>query len=112
MERYHTYVEQTDKNLEYDELLVAVKKVGSGVSLDGIPSSVIKMLPPVFLNCLLQLMQRVFVGEYPLQWKKQILNAVAKVGHTSKNPQLRGIGIAPMLARVYDIILDQRFNKW
>ena len=27
-------------------------------------------------------------------------------------PQLRGIGVAPVLARVYDIILDQRFLKW
>ena len=42
----------------------------------------------------------------------QILNAVAKDGHSSKNPKLRGIGIAAVLARLYDIILDERSKKW
>ena len=57
-------------------------------------------------------MERVFFGEYPKQWEKQILNATAKHGHTSKTPKLRGIGIGQVLARTYDIIMDQRFNKW
>ena len=78
LETYNNYVEQTDKNFEYAELLRAVNKVGSGISLDGIPSSVIKMLPPPFLNYVFQLPQRVFLGEYPEQWEKQILNAITK----------------------------------
>ena len=42
----------------------------------------------------------------------QILNAVAKDGHSSKDPKLRGIGLAQILARLYDIILDKRFKDW
>ena len=62
------------------------------------------MLPPSFLNCLLEVFKRVFVGDYPKQWEIQVLNAVAKDGHSSKNPKLRGIGIAAILAR-YSMIL-------
>ena len=62
---YNNYVEQTDEAFDNTELLRAVKKVGSGISLDGIPSSVIQMLPPPFLNVILELLQRVFLGEYP-----------------------------------------------
>ena len=112
LDTYNNYVEQTDKDFDTAELLRAVKKVGSGISLDGIPSSVIKMLPPPFLTVVLQLLQRVFLGEYPEQWEKQILNAVSKSGHTLKKPQLRGIGVAPVLGRTYDIMLDQRFLTW
>ena len=53
-----------------------------------------------------------FVGKYPKQWEAQILNAVAKDGHSLKDPQLRGIGLAAVLARVYDIILDEKFKDW
>ena len=31
---------------------------------------------------------------------------------THEKPKLRGVAIAPLLARLYDGILDQRFNKW
>ena len=112
LEAYHAYVAVTDDEIKLDELQFAVKKVGTGVSIDGIPSTVIQMLPPPFLDCLLVLMRRIFLGEYPRQWEKQILNALAKSGHTCNDPKLRGVGVAPVLARVYDIIINQRFIKW
>ena len=42
----------------------------------------------------------------------QILHAIEKSGHTTKNPKLRGIAIAPLLCRLYDIIIDERFCAW
>ena len=112
LQAYHAYVPVTDDDLKYDELLIAVKKVGSGVSIDGIPATVIKMLPPPLLHCLLLMLKRIFLGEYPKVWEKQILNAVAKGGHTYTDPKLRGVGVAPVLGRIYDIIINQRFIKW
>ena len=64
------------------------------------------------MNNILILLQRTFNDTYPKQWEKQLLNAIAKSGHTSKSPKLRGIAIAPILARLYDCILDQRFRNW
>ena len=109
---YNTYVAALDDPFRYDELTLAVSKVGGGCGLDGIRSSVMKMVPPSLLQCILRILQRVFVGDYPTQWEVQILNAVAKDGHCSKDPKLRGIGIAVLLARVYDIVLDERFKCW
>ena len=109
---HHTYVSVTDDEIKYEELQLVVGKVGSGVSIDGIPATVTRMLLSSFLNCLLLLLRRIFLGEYPKQWEKQMLNAIAKSGHTSKVPKLRGVGVASVLARVYDIMIDQRFIKW
>ena len=112
LDTYMCYVPELDDPFTLKELEFAVKKVGSGCGLDGIRAEVIQMLPPSFMKCVLEVFKRVFVGEYPEQWEMQILNAVAKDGHNSKNPKLRGVGIAAVLARVYDIILDVRFKGW
>ena len=109
---YHAYVPALDDPLKFEELMKAVGKVGTGCGLDGLRSDIIRMLPPSLLQCIHSIFQRVFVGDYPKQWEVQILNAIAKDGHTSRDPKLRGIGIAEVLARVYDIILDERFRNW
>ena len=90
LDTYMCYVPELDDPFTLKELEYAVKKVGSGCGLDGIRAEVIRMLPPSFMNCILEVFKRVFVGEYPKQWEIQILNAVAKDGHNSKNPKLRG----------------------
>ena len=41
-----------------------------------------------------------------------MLHAVTKHGHTYDQPQLRGIAIAPLLCRLYDTIMDNRFRCW
>ena len=41
-----------------------------------------------------------------------MLNTITKSGHTFDNPQLRGIAIGPLLCRIYDTIIDNRFVKW
>ena len=112
LNNYNVYVPDLDDPFEYEELTKAVDKVGTGCGLDGLRSDTIRMLPPSLLRCVHTALQRVFVGEYPKQWEAQILNAVAKDGHSSRDPKLRGIGLAVVLARVYDIILDERFKKW
>ena len=112
LNQYHTYVPTLDDPFAFEKLKKAVEKVGTGCGLDGLRSNIIRMLPPSFLRCIHTILQRVFVGDYPKQWEVQILNAVAKDGHTSKDPKLRGIGIAEILARVYDIIIDERFKSW
>ena len=95
-----------------DELEYAPCNIGSGVSLDGIPPTIAKILPQSLKEDVLNLMNRVFVGSYPDEWCNQILHSIKKDGHSSKNPKLRGIAIAPFLCRLYDIILDVRFLTW
>ena len=97
---------------QHNELDLALTKVGKGTALEGIPASVCKLLPQCILDNILSLLQKTFVGSYPKAWEKQVLNAIAKNGHTTKNPKLRGVAIAPLFARLYDCILDMRFREW
>ena len=53
--------------------------------------------------------QQVFSKNYP---NTQLLHALTKSGHTFNIPQLRGIAVAPLICRVYDTIMDNRFMKW
>ena len=94
------------------ELEIAFLKIGSGVSLDGIPPKIASFLPQSMKVVILQLIHNVFFDSYPFEWRKQILHALKKDGHTFKDPKLRGIAIAPFLCRLYDIIIDIRFCAW
>ena len=40
------------------------------------------------------------------------MKAIAKSGHTTQSLKLCGVPIAPILARLYDFILDERFRNW
>ena len=61
---------------------------------------------------ILQLIINVFYGDYPTTWEKQILHAIPKNEHTTKKPKMRGIAIPPLLCKIYDSIITQRFSKW
>ena len=112
LESYDTYIPILDDIPSMLELLVAMKRLGKGVSLDGIPPSIVNILPMSMKEVILSMIQRVFFGQYPDEWTKQILHSLKKDGHTPSDPKLRGIAIAPLLCRLYDIIIDERFCSW
>ena len=95
------YIPILDDMPTMEELEKAIARIGSGVSLDGIPPSAVRILPLSMKELILSLIQRVFFGDYPDEWTKQILHSIKKDGHTPENPKLRGIAIAPLLARLY-----------
>ena len=109
---YDGYVPLLDDIPNIEELNLALKSVKRGVSFDGLPPDVLMLLPPTLKNVILALIQTVFFGDYPREWRLQILHALTKPGHTYEVPQLRGIAVAPLLCRVYDTILDNRFIMW
>ena len=109
---YTNYIPTLDDPFNDDELNTALMQIGTGVSLDGIPPAIAKILPANIKELILRLMNRVFQGPYPEEWSKQILHSIKKDGHTPGNPKLRGIAIAPFLCRIYDIMIDVRFCLW
>ena len=109
---YDIYVPALDKEPQRSELDLAIRTIGKGVALDGLPGDVIKMLPPEVVDMISVLMKKVFLGQYPKEWEKQILHALPKPGHTVKSPKLRGISVAPVFARLYDGIMQNRFSNW
>ena len=106
------YIPSLDDMMQMDELEYALQCIGTGVSLDGLPPAIAKVLPHHLKEEVLDLINRVFFGQYPDEWCKQILHSLKKDGHTSRCPKLRGIAIAPFLCRVYDITIDIRFLTW
>ena len=112
IENHDTYIPILDDPPTMDELESAILKIGTGVSLDGLPPDVAKILPASMKEVILQLLIEVFFNEYPSEWSKQILHALKKDGHTPADPKLRGIAIGLLLCRLYDIIIDERFRAW
>ena len=101
---------ESDTQIDQDELDYAIRKIGNGVSFDGISPDVMRLLPDEVRECVLKLFQNIFNGPYPKQWNKQLLKPVTKKGHSIKQPKLRGIGIGTILGRLYDIIINERFR--
>ena len=112
IDSYDMHIPILDRVPSMEELDVAIKRIGSGISLDGIPPQAVHILPPSMKELIVILMQKVFFGEYPNEWTKQVLNSIKKDGHTPEDPKLRGIAIGPLLCRLYDIIIDERFKSW
>ena len=112
LSRYEMYIPSLDNRMNMDELDDALRLIGTGVSLDGIPPAIAKVLPQPLKEMILDLVNQIFFGQYPDEWCKQILHAIKKDGHSPRNPKLRGIAIAPFLCRVYDITIDVRFLTW
>ena len=107
---YEMHIPILDDILHRSELEYAIKHIGKGCGMDGITASVIRLIP--LLNNVLKLLQKTFIGNYSKSWEEQILNALPKEGHTSKTPKLCGIAISQIFPRIYDCILDSRFNQW
>ena len=102
----------TDSQIDKEELDFAIKKLGNGISFDGISSDLLILLPEELRECILKLFQNIYIGHYPSRWNMQLLKYVTKKGHSMKNPKLRGIGIGEILGRLYDIVIDERFKSW
>ena len=109
---YESYVPTLDDPITQEEFDSAMKKLGKGCGLDGIPANIVQILPSKMRNVVFTLLKNTFDGEYPRSWTKQILNAHPKDGHTSDTPKLRGTSLAEIFARLYDIIITNRFRKW
>ena len=112
IDEYDVTVPDMDKDIEMDELESALKCIRRGASFDGLPPDILRLLPPSLKEVLLMLIQQIFSKNYPKEWNTQLLHALTKLGHAFNNPQLRGIAVAPLLCRVYDTVMDNRFMKW
>ena len=112
IKNYSTFSNITDSNICIEEVESAVKKRGRGTSYDGISSDLITMLPKSIMQCILKLFKSTFDMFYPSAWSRQLLIPIPKQGHQISNPKLRGVAMGPILSRLYDIIMNKRFQSW
>ena len=109
---YDTYVHILDKEITLEEVNTAIKDIGTGTSLDGISPDLAEIFPKELRETIVELFNTVFKSYYPEQWQEQLLFPHPKKGHKPADPKLRGIAIGPLLSRLYDIIITNRFLKW
>ena len=95
-----------------EEMNKALKDIGNGTGIDGIPPTISNLIPLPLRVTLLRFMQAVFDhGPYPLPWCFQLLFPSEKKGHTILDPKLRGIAVSSLSPRIYDTIITNRFNS-
>ena len=112
IKNYSTFSNITDSNICIEEVESAVKKRGRGTSYDGISPYLLTMLPKSIMQCILKLFKSTFDIFYPIACSRQLLIPIPKKGHQISNPKLRGGAMGPILSRLYDIIMNERFQSW
>ena len=112
LETYNVYDDLTDNTIDLSELECALHNMGKGSSFDGLASKGLLYLPQNLKECILLLCQKIFGRVYPSQWQKLLLSPIPKKGHVINDPNLRGIAVGPLLSRVYDVIINNRFCTW
>lgn len=110
--QYDVFNPSTDQPISLQEVQFAIQKLGSGTSFDGLPPELVKIFPLSIVKCIHEIHNKIFDSKYPNRWKTQMLFPVTKKGHTTAAPKLRGIAIGPILSRIYDIVLNNRFKSW
>ena len=110
--QYQQICETTDKDISYEEIDLATKKMKRGVGIDGISPNIMSIAPKPLLEAVKNLYNGIFGKSYPDCWNEQLLLSFAKKDHSSQKPSLRGIGIGPVLSRMYDVIMNMRFGAW
>ena len=112
LDEYQHFCEATDKDISYEEVDKARKKMKRGVGIDGIAPTIMSVAPQPLLETIKNLYNAIFGKVYPDCWNEQLLLSFAKKDHSSQKPSLRGIGIGPVLSRMFDVIVNMRFGAW
>ena len=95
-----------------NEVNDALRNVGNGTGIDGIPPIISNLLPTSLRENLLNFLQHIYEhGPYPKPWTEQLLFPIEKKGHSILEPKLRGIAVSSLSPRVYDTIIDNRFHS-
>ena len=110
-----TYVECLDKDISTDEISSGMKNLKEDKSsgdgwvkkmLTNLPMSLLMILQVIY-NCILKF------HIFPTAWRTTIVNEIFKhKGSPTAEKNYRGISLVQLLAKLFDFILLDRFNKW
>ena len=112
VDQYNQTCEITDKDISDEEISKAAQKMKRGVGMDGISPNIMSIAPKPLLEIIKKLYNTIYGKWYPECWNEQLLLSFAKKDHSSSKPSLRGIGIGPVLSRMFDAVVNTRFGAW
>ena len=87
-------------------------KTNKAAGLDAIAPGLLKVLPDEWIVFLTYLFNCVFFGSYPDGWTNARFFNIFKKGPRMDPSNYRGISILVSVAKVYDMVLSQRFKLW
>ena len=80
---------------------------------DGVPPGVLKLLPAHWITFIVFLFNSIFLcGEYPLPWATAKFFTIFKGGSRSLVKNYRGISVLSSVAKLYDMVLCSRLERW
>ena len=103
LHNYFVYIPMLDDLPDKEEIKSAINFIHRGIGIDGC----IEGNTEYHIGLFTRTRTKSIMSSYPEDWNKQILHAI-----TYHNPDLRGIAVALLLSRVYDNIIERRFNSW
>ena len=100
-----------DSKVTEDEVLTAARRMNrNSAAKCGIPVGILLSVIYPLLGILTLLLNKVFLSTYPESWIPFIF-CLPKKGKLNI-PNVRGISIKPLLAKLHDAILSNRLQRW
>ena len=108
------YMPVLDNPIEPTEVAQAVQQLNPNKApgIDGLPPGVLKWLPLEWILMLCVLFNSVSNGQYIPEWLRARFVIIFKKEDHTLPVTYRGTGIVSSLAKLYDIILANRFRLW
>ena len=110
-----TYIPLTDDPIQPQEVDCAINMIKSDKSggPTGIPPGILKLLPATWIVFLSVLFSNILASHiYPIAWSYTKLVTLFKKGSRHVCDNYRGISLMDSVAKLYDIVISQRLNKW
>ena len=100
-----------DSEFTEEEVLHAARNMNtSGKAKCGIPVPVFMMVITSIVTLLTKVFNQIFLTKYPSCWSAA-MNCLPKKGLLNI-PNLRGIGLKDLFAKLYDAIIKRRLQRW
>ena len=114
MEKDHTFTE-LDYRITEEEIKIAISslKANKAVGLDRISNEMIKAASTFIIPYINKIFNLIFsTGHYPKQWAFAYIKPLLKKGDPKLPENYRGIAINPSIAKLFNIILNKRIDKF
>ena len=108
------YIPILDDNIQPQEVLECVQKLKTrkAAGPDGIPPGILKQITDEWILVFTHLFNCILNGNYPVAWTEAKVFTIYKKGNPEDPGNYRGISIMSAIAKLYDMVLNQRFNLW
>ena len=110
----YKYIPLLDDPIAVTEIDRCIRKLKAekAYGVDGIAPGLLKHLPDEWITMITVLFNAVFDGEYPDSWSQARVVNIYKKGDRLQPQNYRGISVMNAMAKLYDMILAERFVLW